>query len=142
MNEKTAKQMAKMVDALQPHCDDTIIAAMTCSHAGSLSSLLISRLSGGFGAGAKTSDLPNPVFIGVGTEFVYAFKYAPRGFKFKIKKEAGRWPRKEITVKAEKKKALTTFVMGTRSGEYYAFEVATFMGGAELVDAFLAAFER
>ena len=47
MDDKTKKQMAKMVDALQPHCDEQIVAAMTCSHAGSMRSLLISRLLGG-----------------------------------------------------------------------------------------------
>ena len=60
MDNKTEKQMAKMVEALQPHCDEQIIAAMTCSHAGSMSSLFISKLFGGFGAGAKSSNLPNP----------------------------------------------------------------------------------
>ena len=37
MDPKLEKQMAKMVDAVQPHCDEQIIAAMTCSHAGSMS---------------------------------------------------------------------------------------------------------
>jgi len=49
MDEKTKKQMAKMVDALQPHCDEPIAAAMTCSHAGSMGSVLFSRRLGGSG---------------------------------------------------------------------------------------------
>ena len=66
MDKKTMKQMAKMVDAVQPHCDEEIVAAMTCSHAGSMSSVLVSKLMGGIGGGMKSSDLPNPVFIAVG----------------------------------------------------------------------------
>lgn len=131
--------MAKMVDALQPYCDEKIVAAMTCSHAGSMGSLLISKLTGGIGAGGKTSSLPNPVFIGVGSESVYAFKYAPRGFKFKIKKEVARWDKKGIRVEVEKTGTMTTFVIMTGSGVYYPLEIPTMMGGKELVDVFLKA---
>ena len=139
MDEKTMKQMAKMVDALQPHCDEEIVAAMTCSHAGSMSSVLISKLMGGVGAGTKSSNLPNPVFIAVGSRSIYAFKYAPRGFKFKIKKEVARWPKDEVSVVVEKTSAMTTFVLTTSSGESYPLEIPTMMGGKELVDVFLEA---
>ena len=130
--------MAKMVDAVQPHCDENIVAAMTCSHAGSMSSVPISKLIG-IGAGRKTSELPNPVFIAVGSKTIYAFKYAPRGFKFKIKKEVARWPKDEVRVESKRSKAMTTFVLTTDTGETYPLEIATFMGGRELVDAFLKA---
>jgi hypothetical protein len=139
MDEKTMKQMAKMVDALQPHCDEEIVAAMTCSHAGSMSSLLVSKLMGGAGAGAKSSNLPNPVFIAVGSKSIYAFDYAPRGFKFKIKKEVARWPKDEVSVIAEKTRTMATFVLTTGSGEHYPLEVPTMMGGRELVEVFLDA---
>jgi hypothetical protein len=139
MDKKTMKQMAKMVDALQPHCEEEIVAAMTCSHAGSMSSGLISKLFGGFGGGAKSSNLPNPVFIAVGSKSIYAFDYAPRGFNFKIKKEVARWPRDEVSVEAENTGAMATFVLTTGSGESYHFEVPTMMGGRELVDVFLGA---
>jgi len=139
MDEKTMKQMAKMVDALQPHCDEEIVAAMTCSHAGSMSSLLVSKLMGGIGAGTKSSNLPNPVFIAVGSKSIYAFDYAPRGFKFKIKKEVARWSKDEVSVVAEKTSTMATFVLTTNSGESYPLEVPTMMGGKELVDVFLKA---
>lgn len=139
MDEKTRKQMAKMVDPLQPHCDEQLLAAMTCSHAGSMSSLLVSKLMGGAGGIAKSSNLPNPVFIAVGPKTIYAFDYAPRGFKFKIKKEVARWPKDEVSVAVEKTGAMTSFVLATSSGEYYPLEVPTMMGGKKLVDAFLEA---
>ena len=139
MDNKTMKQMAKMVDAVQPHCDEKIAAAMTCSHAGSMGSLLTSKLMGGLGAGAKSSDLPNPVFIAVGEKSIYAFDYAPRGFKFKIKKEVARWPKDEIQVSVEKTRMMAKFVLTTASGENYPLEIPTMMGGKELVDMFLDA---
>ena len=116
MDPKVEKQMAKMVDAVQPHCDETILAAMTCSHAGSMSSTLISKFAGGIGAITKSFDLPNPVFIAVGTDTVYAFDYKPRGFKFKIKKEAARWPRNQVTVTAEETSTMITFILSAGSG--------------------------
>jgi hypothetical protein len=139
MDDKTRKQMAKMVDALQPHCDEQIVAAMTCSHAGSMGSVLISKLLGGTGGGARSINLPNPVFIAVGSKSIYAFDYAPRGFKFKIKKEVARWPRDEVHVESENSGAMATFVLTTGSGESYPFEIPTMMGGRELVDVFLKA---
>jgi hypothetical protein len=139
MDNKTKKQMAKMVDALQPHCDEQIIAAMTCSHAGSMSSVLVSKLLGGTGGGTQSINLPNPVFIAVGSESIYAFDYAPRGFKFKIKKEVARWPRDEVSVQSENTGAMATFVLTTASGESYPFEIPTMMGGRQLVEAFLDA---
>ena len=139
MDEKTMKQMAKMVDALQPHCDEEIVAAMTCSHAGSMSSLLVSRLMGGTGGSMQSNNLPNPVFIAVGSKSIYAFDYAPRGFKFKIKKEVGRWPKDDVSVVAENTGSMATFVLTTGSGERYPFEIPTMMGGRELVGVFLSA---
>jgi hypothetical protein len=139
MDEKTEKQMAKMVDALQPHCDEEITAAMTCSHAGSMSSGLVSKFLGGMGGMSRTSDLPNPVFIAVGSESVYAFEYKPKGFKFKIKKEVARWPKDELNVEVKKTGMMASFVLSTDSGESYPLEVPTMMGGKELVDVFLNA---
>jgi len=139
MDEKTMKQMAKMVDALQPHCDEKIVAAMTCSHAGSMKSALIPRLFGGIGGGGKPSTLPNPVFIAVGTNSIHAFKYAPRGFNYKIKKEVARWPKDQVRVEIEKTRTMVNFVLTTGSGERHDLEVSTMMGAKELVDVFLRA---
>ena len=144
MDEKTRKQMARMVDAVQPKCDEPIFAAMTCSHAGSMTSMslgLISKLLGGFAAGAKSSNLPNPVFIAVGAKTVYAFDYAPRGFKYKIKKEVARWPKDQISVLVKNTGAMTTFDLTMTSGESHSLEVPTMMGGKELVEMFLEALE-
>ena len=139
MDLKTEKKMAKMVVAVQLHCDEQIIAAMTCSHAGSMSSVLVSKLAGGIGGMANTSNLPNPVFIAVGANTVYAFDYLPRGFKFKIKKEVARWPRSEINVESDRSVGMCQFVITTSSGESYPLEVPTMMGVRELVDMFLQA---
>ena len=139
MDEKTKKQMAKMVDALQPHCDEQIAAAMTCSLPGSMGSLLISRLLGGSGGSVQSVKLPNPVFIAVGPQSIYAFDFAPRGFNYKIKKEVARWPRDEVSVESENTGAMATFTLTTGSGESYSFEMLTMMGGRELVDAFFEA---
>ena len=138
MDPKAEKQMAKMVDAVQPYCDEPITAAMTCSHAGSMGSLLSSKLAGGIGGIARTSDLPNPVFIAVGTNIIYAFDYRPRGFKFKIKKEAARWPRAEVTVEIDMTGRMTYFTITTNSGESYAMEITTIIGGKELAAFFLS----
>ena len=139
MDQKAQKQMAKMVDAVQPHCDEPIVAAMTCSHAGSMSSLLFSKLMGGAGAVDRSSDLPNPAFIAVGAHTVYAFDYKPRGFKFKIKKEVARWPRGELTVAVENTDRMAYFTMTTASGDSYPMEVTTVMGAKDIVDLFLEA---
>jgi hypothetical protein len=130
--------MAKMVDAVQPHTDETITAAMTCSHAGSMGNLLSSKLLG-VGGGVQSVKLPNPVFIAVSDKTIYAFKYAPRGFKFKIKKEVARWSKDEVTVEAENTGAMANIVFTTASGESYPLEVATIMGARELVDMFIEA---
>ena len=146
MDEKTMQQMAKMVDAVQPRCDEQIVAAMTCSRAGSMSSALIgsvlsgliTRLLGRGGEGKKSHNLPNPVFIAVGTESVYAFDYAPRGFNFKIKKQVARWPKDEVGVVVERTGAMVTFDL-VASGESYPLEIATMMGAKELVRVFIEA---
>jgi hypothetical protein len=82
---------------------------------------------------------PTPVFIAVGSNSIYAFKYAPRGFKFKIKKEVARWPKDEVSVEVEKTRTMATFILTTGSGESHHLEVATVMGAEELVDVFLEA---
>ena len=139
MNPKLEKQMAKMVDAVQPYCDEHIVAAMTCSHAGSMSAALVSKLMYGAGAPTGSSNLPNPVFIAVGESTIYAFDYKPRGFKFKIKKEVARWPRNEVSLTSEETSMMITFILTTGSDESYPLEVPIVMGGRELVHRFLEA---
>lgn len=147
MDEKTMKQMTKMVDAVQPKCDEQIAVAMTCSHAGSMSSALvgsvfsglIGRLLGRGGGGDKPSlKLPNPVFIAVGDKSVYAFDYAPRGFNFKIKKKVARWPKDEVSVVVERTGRMVGFDL-VASGDTFSLEVATMMGAKELVRVFIEA---
>ena len=75
----------------------------------------------------------------MGTDTIYAFKYKPRGFKFKIKKEVARWPRKEVKVTSEQTTMMCSFVLSTNSGEHYPMEIPTMMGGKELVRMFLDA---
>jgi hypothetical protein len=139
MDDKTRKQMAKMVDALQPHCDEPIAAAMTCSLAGSMGSVLISRILGGSGGSVQSVNLPNPVFIAVGAKSIYAFEYAPKGFNFKIKKEVQRWPRDQVRLETKNTGGMANFTLTTASGETYAFEIPTMMGGKELVNVFFEA---
>ena len=134
-----AKQMAKMVDSVAPHCDEPIEAAMTCSHAGSMSAVLLSKLTGGMVGPDRLSELPNPVFIAVGSDTVYAFDYRPRGFKFKIKKEAARWPRRDLRVAVEHTDRMCYFTMTTGSGDVYPLEVTTVMGAKDVVDLFITA---
>jgi len=128
-----------MVDAVQPHCDEQIVAAMTCSHSGSMKSALVGSLLGGLGGGGSSCDLPNPVFIAVGPQSIYAFDFKPRGFNYKIKKEVARWPRDEITVETERGSGMARLVLTTRSGETYPLEITTALGGGQLVDAFFEA---
>ena len=139
MNPKLEKQMAKMVDAVQPYCDEHIAAAMTCSHAGSMSAALVSKLMYGAGALTGSSNLPNPVFIAVGECNIYAFDYKPRGFKFKIKKEVARWPKNEVSLTYEETSMMITFILSTSSDESFPLEVPIVMGGRELVHRFLEA---
>ncbi len=138
MEEKHKKQMKIMTDAVQPHCEEEIIAAITCSHSGSTTGLLISKIFfGGSGVAWKSSSLPNPVFIAVGKENIYAFAYKPRGFKFKIKKEVARWPRKDVTVQTETEGKFYRFTIFEPSGEKHPLEIPVYMGGKEIAKFFL-----
>jgi len=141
MSNKSEKQMAMMVDPVQPHCDEKITAAITCSHAGSMRSLLVSKIMGQGGGGGRTSDLPNPVFLAVGEKTIYAFKYVPRGFKFKFKQEVARWQKDELKVEYQYSGGMATFVMTTTSGDIYALEFPIVMGGKELGNMFFDALQ-
>lgn len=102
-----------------------------------MASALLSKVLGGVFGVSRTSELPNPVFIAVGSSTVYAFDYRPRGFKFKIKKEVARWPRADLKVAVEETDRMAYFTMMTGSGDLYAMEVATVMGAKEVVGLFL-----
>jgi hypothetical protein len=133
------RQMALMVAAVQPHCDEPIEAALTCSHEGSMGSVLFSTLAGGFGGTTRTSDLPNPVFIAVGTDSIFALDYRPRGRKFKIKGLVAQWAREGLEVASEVVQGMCYITIKTAAGEVYALEAATFMGARRLVDRFVDA---
>ena len=132
------KQIQRMVDAVQPHCDEPILSAMSCSHAGSMSSLLFSKLTGGMARLARTSELPNAVLIAVGADTVFAFDYKARGFKLKVKKEVARWGRADLEIASEATSMMSYLTITTGSGDIYAMEMARIMGGGAAVDLFLA----
>ena len=145
MDEKSQKQMTKMVEAIQPHCDEQIVAAMTCSHSGSMTSAAVGSVIGGLlfervlrGSGPSCA-LPNPVFIAVGPKSIFAFDFKPRGFNYKIKKEVARWPRDETTVETERGSGIARLVLTTKTGDTYPLEITTALGGGQLVDAFFEA---
>ena len=139
MDSKLKEQMAKMIDSVQPHCHEPIIAAMTCSHAGSMKSTLFAKFLVGTEVSFRTNDLPNPVFIAVGENTVYAFKYKPSWFKFKIKKEVTRWSRDQLVVTFEETDKMCYLLIVVKSGERFSLEVPIMMGGKELVHMFLDA---
>ena len=122
------RQIQGLVEAAQPHCDELIEAAMTCSHAGSMTSALLSKVAGGMLGVSRMSGLPNPVFIAVGHSKDYAFDDMPRGLEFKIEKEATRWPRADLTVAGDETDRMAFFTMTTGFGDLYAMEIPTVIG--------------
>lgn len=137
---KTVNQMMqKMVEPLQKHCPEPIDAAMACSHAGTMvRGLQVAILrTGAFGGIGKTSDLPNPVLIGVGEQGVYAFTFKPSGFKLKVKKEVRRWPRSDVAIATGEGTRINSFSLCTPEG-HYDLEVTTMNSDRanELLDRF------
>lgn len=140
MAKSPRQQIQMMVDAAQPHCDEPLVSAMICSHAGSMASALTSAITRIGPGSPRTSELPNPVLIAVGPTTVYAFKYKPRGFKVKVKagSEVARWPRSSIRVETgEPGKISSQFALVTDQDEVYAMEVTTALGGAEAYELFI-----
>jgi hypothetical protein len=139
MAKSPEETMAIMVAAVQPHCDEPVRAAMICSHAGSMSAALTQHLGASSGR-VYTSELPNPLMLGVGDQSVYAFAYKPKGFKIKLKKgsEEARWPRQGLRVEADDPGgAVSQFAIVTADGNAYALEATTAMGGDVVLARFL-----
>jgi hypothetical protein len=138
MAKSPEQLIAMMVDAAQPHRDEPLQSAVICSHAGSMKNLFAGTLSG-FGDGpTRTSELPSLLIIAVGQDTVYAFKYTPRGFKIKKGSEAARWRRDAIHVERGSSGGVSDFAIVTDSGDIYALEVTTALGGAEAFNMFIA----
>ena len=138
---KSPEQMiAMMVDAAQTHCDEPLQSAMICTHAGSMKNLFVGKLGGVGGGQTRTSELPSPLLVAVGQDTVYAFKYKPKGFKIKLKKgsEAARWRKSSIHVETGSSGGVSDFAIITDSGDIYALEVTTALGGAEAFNMFIA----
>lgn len=139
---KSPEQMIEMmVEGAQPHCDEPLSAAMVCSHAGSMSTALMSAVTTHFPSLRRGASLPNPALIAVGPTTVYAFKYKPRGFKVKLKKgsEVARWPRSDVHVEVGEAGRVTTPFALVAGDEVHELEVTTAMGGAGAFDLFVAA---
>lgn len=135
---KTAAEVTELLVApTRAHCPEPVLAAMVCSHAGSMKSLLIGKFVG-VGGITKTSDLPNPVLLAVGEEGVYAFEFKPRGFKMKVKKEVRRWVRSDVAIAVEGGTRMTAFSLCAPEGRYD-FEATTMNrdGSNDVLDQFI-----
>ncbi len=140
MGKSPEQKIAMMVDGAQPHCDEPIQTAMICTHPGSTAGALASAFSSlPVGGPTRTSELPNPVLIAVGTNTIYAFKYKPKGFGVKVKKgaEVARWPRSEIRVEVAEPGKVAHFALITSADEVYTLEVITALGGREAYQLFI-----
>lgn len=128
---RTAKRVARMIAAVQPYCDEEVIAALPCAeaHADSAGSNLLTarqkQLVGGTRPGLCSDSLTETVFLAAGARWMYAFDYAPTFYGYEIKQELARWPRSGTDVVAEKTSLMVYFVITLRCGASYAFEART-----------------
>lgn len=144
MAKSPEQQIALMVDAAQPHCDEPIESAIICGHAGSMSQLLASKFLGAGGGSRRTSELPNLVLLAIGPATIFAFKYTPKGFKIKLKKgaEVARWPRASVEVQTGAiGMVVSDFSMITSEGAVYDLEVTTALGGSAAFEHFINALQ-
>jgi hypothetical protein len=130
VDRTTSRRMAKLVRAVQPYCDENIVAAVPCSrgHADATGSSLFAARTKELAHRVRPGDgidaLPENVFLALGSRWIHAFDYSPKLFGFRIKKQVARWPRDKTTVVAEYTSTMIYVVITTRSGESHALEVS------------------
>jgi hypothetical protein len=140
MAKSPQEQLAMIMAAAQPHCDEPLETAMICSRPGAMGAAMLSAI-GTEDYSARGNDMPPTTILAVGPSTVYAFKYKPKGFKVKLKggSEVARWPRDQLTVEVgEPGKVTSQFALVTQEGATYPFEVTTVMSGKETYELFLA----
>ena len=119
---KQAKAEKMYREAVQPHTDETVLAAWIFYRSGSFAKVALTQVSGlaAMASGAvgkrKAAGLPQTFVLAVTPTHVRAFKAKPRGFGVKVGDELMSWDRRALTVTAEPATVNTTVILQPRDG--------------------------
>jgi len=138
----TARRVAMLVAAVQPRCEEEIVAAMTCelgnidSMASNLFRAKSKEHAGVAWSGRRVDTLPERMFLALGKHHVYVFEYRLKLFGWDIGRQVARWPRDKTSVVAEYTATMVYFVVATSSGETHALEASVISrpGGRPALD--------
>jgi hypothetical protein len=145
VNKRATRRVANMVDTVQAHCPEKIVAAMPWTRTRAWSPETFSgegppQDAAGERAEVAADLLPEQVFVAVGSGSTYAFAFAPKVSGFEIGRQVACWPRHEVSATAERANVVTYLTITTRAGESYRLETSTLTAAkARIVALFLEA---
>ncbi len=139
-----SRRMLRLIASAQPHCDEKVMAAVTCNHDGRplLVSLpaTVKQAAEEMGLGLAADDLSSPILLAVSDRWVYALHCVPTLLGAKTRREIQRWSKDELEVFVDSKCSVSYLVLGTRTGLSRVFEVGSLhVGPARLFNAFTEA---
>ena len=136
MDEQLYEWMSPTIAAVQPFCDETIIAAGTFQGAGGWAwGIQSGALFGGLlrrppkDVRARTGGLPDTVILGVGSTKVFVFKYKVRGLHLDVEPPVRTWRRDDLVVETDTRRVASKLTIEVApTGEVHELESTSMTG--------------
>jgi hypothetical protein len=113
VDEKGMQYMLGMIDSVQPHVDEPVLACGAFSTAGSLTSVGVGKISPLASmlmrkkGKSKSGGLPTNVLVAVTATKAHIFGFSPRGSHVVVKNKVDEWDRRGMEISTEDKSFAT-----------------------------------
>lgn len=136
MDREIHEWMASTIAAVQPYCDETLIAAHTFQGAGEWAS----AVSGGFLFGGlfrrapkdvrrRAGGLPDTVVLAIGPTKVYVFPYEMKGTRLVVPPPVRVWYRDDVLARGDKRLVASKLTIDVKStGDRHELESTSMTG--------------
>ena len=145
MDQQTAAWVAGLIEAVQPHLPETVLAATVLRPAGTGTGGEAASVSSGTGffrgkpSRPRAGDLPGTTLLALTASRIFAFEGPPTGAggkDWKVRREAVVWDRADVRVRSRETSSWGVSLEVVSTGERYELEPAGAAGRA-VTEAFL-----
>lgn len=151
MNDEIYSWMRPMIEAVQPWCDEPVIAAHTLQGAGGWASGISNGLlfGGLFSRAprhvrARAGGLPDTIILAVGATKIFVFPYKTKGMRLDVGPPVRVWRRDDVAARGDKRRVASKLTIDVQStGDHHELESTSMTGRlGKMTEAIFQLLER
>jgi hypothetical protein len=134
VRRRAVQRVERLVALARPFSDEPIVSAITCNLDGAPAPTSlpgrVKQAAEQMGLGMAADDLPSPLILAVGADWIHAFHYVQGWSGTRVVREVTRWSKDDLLVFVDAHYTECYLALGSRSGNSRVFDTGAMMFGA------------